>query len=407
MGVAGGPHIVTDGLVLALDAANTKSYPSTGSIWYNLIKIPSSSTSYYTLYALTYPESSQSPPNRQGITSGYNNTTSSRLYIASRDVNYYVFNETSLTWIPDSYFNGERNSGHCYDTYDGQPTQHEKFNTDFDNIHATFPNATHIIIASHAAENFWTNAGMLQRLTSIGLPDGIAGQSRPEFILAGKVNRPLVTNFAYENVSSKVASMNLALPLESPNGTLINGPTFNSNGWMELDSTDEYISTGPLSNFFPLEYHTLEIMVKSNGLGTGMSTGALFGLTYGIVVQISSTGKVNYYIYNTDSSPTTFLFNVSSTGNSLFDNKWHHIVCLRNSSNIEIYIDGELNLSSSNGGAWSGTNVWASMNGRIGDNPNNVSYNLFGSINTPRIYNRALSHSEVLQNYNAAKSKLS
>lgn len=36
MSIYGGPDIVTDGLVLHLDAGNTKSYPGTGSIWYDL-----------------------------------------------------------------------------------------------------------------------------------------------------------------------------------------------------------------------------------------------------------------------------------------------------------------------------------------------------------------------------------
>jgi len=36
MGLAHSPRIVTDGLVLALDAGNTKSYPGTGSTWTDL-----------------------------------------------------------------------------------------------------------------------------------------------------------------------------------------------------------------------------------------------------------------------------------------------------------------------------------------------------------------------------------
>ena len=36
MAVAGGPNIVEDGLVLALDAANVKSYPGSGANWNNL-----------------------------------------------------------------------------------------------------------------------------------------------------------------------------------------------------------------------------------------------------------------------------------------------------------------------------------------------------------------------------------
>ena len=36
MGLAHSPRIVTDGLVLALDAGNTKSYPGSGEYWYDL-----------------------------------------------------------------------------------------------------------------------------------------------------------------------------------------------------------------------------------------------------------------------------------------------------------------------------------------------------------------------------------
>ncbi len=38
MGAYGGPDITTDGLVLALDAASERSYPGTGTSWYNLTK---------------------------------------------------------------------------------------------------------------------------------------------------------------------------------------------------------------------------------------------------------------------------------------------------------------------------------------------------------------------------------
>jgi hypothetical protein len=46
MSVFGGPDIVTDGLVLHLDAANRKSYPGSGSTWYDL----SDNTNDVTLY---------------------------------------------------------------------------------------------------------------------------------------------------------------------------------------------------------------------------------------------------------------------------------------------------------------------------------------------------------------------
>ena len=36
MAYSNGPKIVTDGLVLCLDAANSKSYPGTGTAWNDL-----------------------------------------------------------------------------------------------------------------------------------------------------------------------------------------------------------------------------------------------------------------------------------------------------------------------------------------------------------------------------------
>jgi hypothetical protein len=38
MGAYGGPDIITEGLVLALDAASERSYPGTGTSWYDLTK---------------------------------------------------------------------------------------------------------------------------------------------------------------------------------------------------------------------------------------------------------------------------------------------------------------------------------------------------------------------------------
>jgi hypothetical protein len=43
MGIAYNPRIVTDGLVLALDAGNTKSYPGSGTTWYDLSGINNAS----------------------------------------------------------------------------------------------------------------------------------------------------------------------------------------------------------------------------------------------------------------------------------------------------------------------------------------------------------------------------
>lgn len=46
MGFFRGPHIITDGLILALDAASPKSYPGTGTTWYDLSGNENNTTLY-------------------------------------------------------------------------------------------------------------------------------------------------------------------------------------------------------------------------------------------------------------------------------------------------------------------------------------------------------------------------
>lgn len=46
MGTYGGPHIIEDGLVLALDAASSRSYPGSGTTWYDLSGNGNTATMY-------------------------------------------------------------------------------------------------------------------------------------------------------------------------------------------------------------------------------------------------------------------------------------------------------------------------------------------------------------------------
>jgi hypothetical protein len=181
--------------------------------------------------------------------------------------------------------------------------------------------------------------------------------------------------------------------------------SFSPTAQITFDGTNDRITGGASTNYLPLPTHSLEAWIKSPGLGVGMGTSAVFGITYGLIVQILSGGILQYYAYTTDNGPQVILFDLYSTGVNLFDNEWHHVVCTRDSSNVNIYIDGTLNSTTSNGGAWTGTNVWASMDMLIGNNPNNVYYYFNGSIDIAKIYSRGLTASEVLTNYNALKTR--
>ena len=84
MGFGRGPQIVTDGLVLALDAANTKSYPGSGATWTDL-----SGNGYNATLINSVGYSSNS-----GGMLTFNGSTQ----VATVNVNSFVRNNTSYTF---------------------------------------------------------------------------------------------------------------------------------------------------------------------------------------------------------------------------------------------------------------------------------------------------------------------
>lgn len=180
--------------------------------------------------------------------------------------------------------------------------------------------------------------------------------------------------------------------------TYANDETFSFNG------SNSVIYGGASTNYLPMPNFTLECWHKCTGITSGNSTSSPWGLTYGITGNIYSDGSTNYRTYNSDTSST--FSSISSTGINLIG-AWHHVVYVVGTTTTYLYIDGILNASSSNSGTWSGTNTWAAMQLQIGNNPNNIGYNFLGSIGVAKIYNRALSATEVKQNFQALRGRYS
>ena len=407
-----GPNIVTDGLVFALDGySNVRGFSKFGTSGTNdshrairnLVNTSFTSSladtsqltggNYFTLYGLTYPESSQTPASRHGITAGFNNTSATKLYSHSRDLGYYVFDESTNTWVADSYFNGERISGHVYDTYDGEPDQHQKFQDDYDVIKEQFPNATHIVIGSHAAENVDNDTDTVTRLKEIGLPDSHTGLGRNEFVLVGKVNKPHTHHYVRNNVSTAVAHMNLRLPLEGLGGSMV------------FDGTDDKIAA-PWPSDLDSDDNTTprswEVVLKT----TSTSRQGVFGHKSGAGCSYYCNGGIFLYGGNVtfnwyDNSAYQFL-----SGGSITTNKYMHVVGTFDGNAIpRIYVNGELKAtygSSTNLNYSSGMNIYD-----IGWNSKNSGTDYFnGEIPIVKYYkDKALSLSEVKQNYNAYKKR--
>jgi hypothetical protein len=196
---------------------------------------------------------------------------------------------------------------------------------------------------------------------------------------------------------------------KSNNSSLINGPTYSSanGGSIVLDGTNDLVYAPSCNTLGSLQNQTLEIWAKSPGLGPGKYVGGLVCPDYGQISYIAADGNIVYYLYSTDAGyPGTYVLSIGTSGVNCFDNQWHHIVCTRQDGGTgEIYVDGQLKVSSGNTGTWSGSTIWSSMNTQIGNNPNDSYYNLYGNIGLARIYRKYFTATEVLQNYNSQKSR--
>ena len=193
-------------------------------------------------------------------------------------------------------------------------------------------------------------------------------------------------------------------------GTLTNGPTFNSanGGSIVFDGIDDTISTiGTTSTFSFIQntgVFTISAWVKltdlsvaryfmGNNDGTTGSKGFYLGyqgntgrlwlaITYGVGGQLTlSQSKVDFFTLN----------------------EWVLVTCVGNGVNCQFYKNGIPFDTPSNFGTFSTGNSARDLNiGRI--NSFNSSY-WKGDIALTQIYNRPLSSDEVLQNFNAQKSR--
>ena len=405
MAGAAGPDLLQDNLVFCLDPANNRGIaPAANEVYngsnqfildlidstrvisaYNGIRL--GNLNYYTAFAITYPEGSYggSAAARDGITPGFNVTSGTKTYDCSRDLNMFVFDDDTNSWISDSYFNGERINGHCYDTYDGEPAQHATFQSDYDTIKASFPNATFVIIGSHAAENNDNDSGTLSRLQELGFPDSQIGVSRPEYILVGKPGRNYV--YAYENYSvdsTSVAHAVFPLPIDK----------VNSNNYFEFDNTDDYVQ---LPNDLGYTSNAVSVFCwyKINGNPAGDYHILCGGQELEISINVAHT-YVRTGVYTTSGRF------VSNHGNvDLNDGNWHYYGFTFDGTAKTSYIDG-VNVGTQ---AVTGTLSTTFSNRNLGRFGSSTTYYANGGLAKYEVWNKVLTDSEVLQNYNATKGR--
>jgi len=189
--------------------------------------------------------------------------------------------------------------------------------------------------------------------------------------------------------------LNLANP-SAYTGT-VNGATFNSAGYFDLDGTNDYISLGTQS--FITTQHSVEMWLNVSAakehylfsFGYFDNTSALFYLDTNAQELV-----VTWRVGGTNQSPV-------QSGVYFTTNQWRHVMWTRNGATNKIYVNGVEEASST-------TQTTASLPACIYDigwattRSKPTAYTQ-GEIGEVRIYNDALTASEVLQNFNATRGK--
>jgi hypothetical protein len=179
------------------------------------------------------------------------------------------------------------------------------------------------------------------------------------------------------------------------NGTLTNGPTFSSGsgGSILFDGVNDYVDVG--SSLILTNNFTVSAWCRiTNSTGTVMfgfyNTSSPFnGWGVGNSSNVASTGKLTFW----DSSGW------KNSTITISDGVWKQVtVAVSSTYLLSFYANGAFVTSIAGGtiSSFAGTKTIGGLT---------VGFGVSGNIANAQLYNRALSAQEILQNYNATKSR--
>jgi len=210
------------------------------------------------------------------------------------------------------------------------------------------------------------------------------------------VTSGLVMNLDAGNTSSYSGSGTTWTDLSGNNntGTLINGPTYSSanSGFIVFDGTDDKVDCGNASSL-QITQGTISAWIKADSGNVGFN---------GII-----TKQLAWSLFVKDNILISYDWGNAAertTGITVGNGTWKNVAMTFTetvgtpSNNAIIYVNGSPVLTTT----VKHVNQTAPV--QIGDG-NNTSQNFGGNVSQTLIYNRALSASEVLQNYNALRGR--
>ena len=188
------------------------------------------------------------------------------------------------------------------------------------------------------------------------------------------------------------------------NGTMMNGVgyTASNGGGLTFNGTNQYVDFG---NKFKVDNFTMEIVFKIDQLPTvgGVCNSPQYGIIgqqdWGYTLRMWTDGKAAFRVSDASGAEITV-----RTQNSVVGSRCH-ITVKKNGTSISIYLNGVLQNTATLASStvrWYYT-TWPFQIGNAQCGMGNYCIN--GTINLARFYTTVLTDAEILQNFNATKSR--
>jgi hypothetical protein len=454
--------LVTDGLVLNLDAAKLQSYPGTGTNWVNLINNPISGGTLYNGASIT--------GSGKNLAITFDGTNDYTEILDNSIIDFGTSNFTSNIWIyPSSSLIGNteygiinKNNGYQNSTGWGLELSTYEYSSPFPKVDIIGFNSVQSSwglsnVLAPIRTNTWSNVNLIRTgnkfdlyvngslsATKINSNVGLNVDNSVNLTLGksstwqsyfkGNIsnfnlfNKALSPFDVYQNFNAlkgrydipDIVTSGLTLNLDAGNPYSYNPLNTGSTTWTDISGNG---NNGTLTNG---AYYSGGTMVFDGTNDYAVSSNSGLNLTELTICAWVNFNSISNSLYPTITNKETsnlnrnwwlglltdgkFTFGRSVSGvDSLIQstitpnlNQWYFVCCTNDLlPTFKIYINGNLN----NTNVLSGT---LSTNGNqnwIGTYAGGGTYPMAGNISVIQIYNRALSQAEITQNFNALRGR--
>ena len=395
MALSHSPLIVTDGLVFMYDTGNRKSYkgepttnlttdsPSQGG-WNGSLNVLDSSTKKFRFNVSNF---SGSPGQGWRSFTWDLNSYSGQSVTISATVEVPSASPGTFAWIMMGQGNTHTNTSGAggYMGYSAASERIQKTTTTTEHITwsgTVGSTGTASQPSGHVGFTVWYNDGT---------------PSTNSYVEVSNVQIEIKSHATQFVNGTRSATQGL---LDLTNNTTINlsNASFDSNAQMVFDGTDDTASVASHSGIEIVDNVSIEYVYKR--LSTDSVLDVIANKYHGTGWELFCTTGNKFSLAGRNGDGT--YYSTGNSGQTMVNNKFYHLVAIKEGTSWRLYVNGELDSSTTANtvGTWSNNGIL-----QIGGEGTGYYPNM--ELPVLKIYNKALTAAEVLQNYNATKGRFS